>query len=182
MPVPPDVMKLLLLVPMAAFIMYYDVRYRRIPNVLVLSLLIGGLTINISFGGFDGALASVEGFGLAFLPMFLIHLFGAMGAGDVKLFGAVGSVIGVSMVPLTFVVVVMLGAAARYLHDATFGNRLFNTTRRFKNLCRHHARLGDAALRNAKRSETHHSLWRRHHAGQPDRSGPLSGVNPSRSF
>jgi prepilin peptidase CpaA len=42
--------------------------------------------------------------------MFLIHVFGAMGAGDVKLFGAVGSVIGVSMVPLTFVVVVMLGA------------------------------------------------------------------------
>ena len=95
MPVPPDVMKLLLLVPMAAFIMYYDVRYRRIPNVLVLGLLIGGLTINISFGGVHGALASIEGFGLAFLPMLLIHLFGAMGAGDVKLFGAVGSVIGV---------------------------------------------------------------------------------------
>jgi prepilin peptidase CpaA len=111
MPVPPDVMKLLLLVPMAVFIMYYDIRYRRIPNVLVLGLLIGGLTINISFGGFGGALASLEGFALAFLPMFLIHLFGAMGAGDVKLFGAVGSVIGVAMVPLTFVVVVMLGAA-----------------------------------------------------------------------
>src|SRR4029453_1310898 len=111
MPVPPDVMKLMLLVPMAAFIMYYDIRYRRIPNVLVLGLLIGGLTINISFGGFSGAAARLEGFPLAFLPMFLIHLFGAMGAGDVKLFGAVGSVIGVSMVPLTFVVVVMLGAA-----------------------------------------------------------------------
>src|SRR5215216_6330691 len=111
MPVPPDLMKLLLLIPMAAFIMYYDVRYRRIPNVLVLSLLIGGLTINISFGGFSGGLASLEGLGLAFLPMFLIHLFGAMGAGDVKLFGAVGAVIGVSLVPLTFVIVVMLGAA-----------------------------------------------------------------------
>jgi prepilin peptidase CpaA len=110
MPVSPDVMKLLLLIPMAAFIVYYDVRYRRIPNLLVLSLLIGGLTINISFGGFNGALTSLEGFALAFLPMFLIHLFGAMGAGDVKLFGAVGSVIGVSMVPMTFVVVVMLGA------------------------------------------------------------------------
>jgi len=111
MPVAPEVMKLLLLVPMAAFIMYYDVRYRRIPNVLVLSLLIGGLIINISFGGFAGALISIEGLGLAFIPMFLIHLFGAMGAGDVKLFGAVGAVIGVSMVPLTFVIVVMLGAA-----------------------------------------------------------------------
>ncbi len=110
MPVSPDVMKLLLLIPMAMFIIYYDVRYRRIPNLLVLSLLIGGLTINISFGGFNGALTSLEGFALAFLPMFLIHLFGAMGAGDVKLFGAVGSVIGVSMVPMTFVVVVMLGA------------------------------------------------------------------------
>ncbi|MEN3326185.1 MAG: prepilin peptidase CpaA [Acidobacteriota bacterium] len=110
MPVSPDVMKLLLLIPMAVFIVYYDVRYRRIPNMLVLSLLIGGLTINISFGGLNGALTSLEGLALAFLPMFLIHMFGAMGAGDVKLFGAVGSVIGVSMVPMTFVVVVMLGA------------------------------------------------------------------------
>jgi prepilin peptidase CpaA len=103
-------MKLLLLVPMAVFIMYYDVRYRRIPNLLVAGLLIGGLSINISFGGLSGGLASVEGLGLAFLPMFLIHLFGAMGAGDVKLFGAVGAVVGVSLVPLTFVIVVMLGA------------------------------------------------------------------------
>lgn len=110
MPVAPDVMKLLLMVPMATFIMYYDVRYRRIPNVLVAGLLIGGLTINISFGGLHGGIASLQGFGLAFLPMFLIHLFGAMGAGDVKLFGAVGAVIGVSLVPLTFVIVVMLGA------------------------------------------------------------------------
>lgn len=110
MPVSPDVMKLMLLIPMAVFIVYYDVRYRRIPNLLVLGLLIGGLTINISFGGLNGALTSLEGLALAFLPMFLIHLFGAMGAGDVKLFGAVGSVIGVSMVPMTFVVVVMLGA------------------------------------------------------------------------
>src|SRR5258707_8359045 len=111
MPVPPELMKLLLLVPMAAFIMYYDVRYRRIPNVLVLALLIGGLTLNISFGGIGGALTSLEGFALAFLPMLLIHLFGAMGAGDVKLFGAVGAVIGVTMVPFTFVIVVMLGGA-----------------------------------------------------------------------
>jgi len=99
MPVAPEVMKLLLLVPMAVFIMYYDLRYRRIPNILVAGLLIGGLTINISFGGVSGGLASIEGLGLAFLPMFLIHLF-----------GAVGAVVGVSLVPLTFVIVVMLGA------------------------------------------------------------------------
>jgi prepilin peptidase CpaA len=111
MPVSPSIMKLLILGPIAAFVIYYDVRYRRIPNVLVLGTLIGGLTINTSFEGFGGAVSSVQGFAMAFIPMFLIHLFGAMGAGDVKLFGAVGSVVGASMVPVTFVVVVMLGGA-----------------------------------------------------------------------
>lgn len=111
MPTSPEIMKLLLLVPIAAFVVYYDVRYRRIPNVLVLGLLIGGLAINTSFGGFSGAWSSLQGLVIAFIPMFLIHLFGAMGAGDVKLFGAAGAVLGVALVPMTFVVVVMLGGA-----------------------------------------------------------------------
>lgn len=111
MPIAAETMKLILLAPMATFIMYYDVRYRRIPNILVLATLISGLTINTSLAGFNGTVSSLEGFALAFIPMFLIHLFGAMGAGDVKLFGAVGAVLGAAMVPLTFVVVVMLGAA-----------------------------------------------------------------------
>jgi prepilin peptidase CpaA len=111
MPVSQEVIKLLLLAPLAGIVIYYDVRYRRIPNVIVLAMLVAGLAINTSFGGFQGAWVSVEGFGLAFIPMFLMHVFGAMGAGDVKLFGAVGAVLGVGLVPLTFVVVVMLGAA-----------------------------------------------------------------------
>lgn len=104
-------MKILLLAPLTALVIYFDVRYRRIPNVLVLAALVAGLAINTSFGGMHGALASVYGFGLAFLPMLLMHLFGAMGAGDVKLFGAVGAVLGVGLVPVTFVLVVMLGGA-----------------------------------------------------------------------
>lgn len=107
----PEVMKLLVLLPLAAFVTYYDIRYRRIPNMLILAALVAGLAINIGFSGTSGALSSVEGFGLAFVPMLLMHLFGAMGAGDVKLFGAIGAVLGVSMVPLAFVVVVMFGAA-----------------------------------------------------------------------
>ena len=111
MPFSPEAMKLLVLVPLAAFVTYYDLRYRRIPNLLILVALVAGLVINTSFSGMQGALSSVQGFGLAFVPMFLMHLFGAMGAGDVKLFGAIGAVLGVGMVPLAFVVVVMFGAA-----------------------------------------------------------------------
>ena len=103
-------MKLLVLAPLAIFVIYYDVRYRRIPNVLVLATLVAGISINIGFSGWPGMLSSLQGFALAFVPMLLMHIFGALGAGDVKLFGAVGAVLGVSLVPLAFVVVVMLGA------------------------------------------------------------------------
>lgn len=103
-------MKLILLAPLALFVIYYDVKYRRIPNVLVLATLVAGISINSAFSGFHGMLSSLEGFALAFFPMLLMHIFGALGAGDVKLFGAVGAVLGVSLVPLAFVVVVMLGA------------------------------------------------------------------------
>lgn len=111
MAVSQEMMKILVLLPLAILVIYYDVRYRRIPNVLVLSALIAGFAINTAFGGFDGAVGSLLGLGLAFIPMFLMHIFGAMGAGDVKLFGAIGAVVGVSLVPMTFVVVVMLGGA-----------------------------------------------------------------------
>jgi prepilin peptidase CpaA len=110
MPVSLEIMKLLMLVPIAAAVIYFDVRYRRIPNTLVLATLIAGLVLNTSFGGLHGTMASAGGLGLAFAPMFLMHIFGAMGAGDVKLFGAVGALLGVSMVPMTFVMVVMVGA------------------------------------------------------------------------
>ncbi|HEX6624186.1 MAG TPA: A24 family peptidase [Pyrinomonadaceae bacterium] len=98
-----------LLIPLAGLIAYYDVIYRRIPNWLVLITLITGLILNILFGGIDGALASLGGCLLAFVAMLVLHVFGAMGAGDVKLFAAVGSVIGLQYIMPTFVVVLLTG-------------------------------------------------------------------------
>jgi prepilin peptidase CpaA len=98
-----------LLVPLAIIIAYYDVRYRRIPNLLVVTTLAGGLAMNILFGGLQGLYGSVGGCALAFILMFLLHIFGAMGAGDVKLFAAIGAVTGAHMVLPTFLVVVLTG-------------------------------------------------------------------------
>ncbi|MDT5263243.1 MAG: prepilin peptidase CpaA [Acidobacteriota bacterium] len=97
------------LVPLALVITYYDVRYRRIPNTFVLATLATGLILNSIGGGLAGALASLGGCLLAFALMFVLHVFGAMGAGDVKLFAAIGSVVGASLVLPTFFVVVLVG-------------------------------------------------------------------------
>src|SRR5687767_11274043 len=92
------VVTIVLLLPLAIIITYYDVRYRRIPNAFVLATLAGGIAINSIFSGLAGLYGSLGGFALAFVLMFTLHIFGAMGAGDVKLFAAIGAVTGASLV------------------------------------------------------------------------------------
>ncbi len=100
---------ILLLVPLAILIAYYDVRYRRIPNPFVFATFLSGLAINTIFGGITGLTISLGGCALAFVLMFMLHLLGAMGAGDVKLFAAIGAVTGAPLVLPTFVVVILTG-------------------------------------------------------------------------
>jgi prepilin peptidase CpaA len=99
----------IMLIPLTVLITYWDVRYRRIPNELVLVTLIGGLTLNTIFDGPHGLLTSLAGFALGFGLMFFLHAFGTMGAGDVKLFSAIGAVVGVSSVLPTLMVVALTG-------------------------------------------------------------------------
>ena len=116
----------LFLIPLAVLIIYHDVRYRRIPNPFVLATLISGLTLNFALGGWQGGLNSIGGCVLAFIFMFLLHVFGAMGAGDVKLFAAIGSVIGAHLVLPTFVVVVLIGGVLALISVVRSG--VFTTT------------------------------------------------------
>ena len=114
------------LVPLAVIIIYNDVRYRRIPNPYVLATLISGLTLNLALGGLQGGLNSIGGCVLAFILMFILHVFGAMGAGDVKLFAAIGSVIGAQLVLPTFVVVILTGGLLGLI--TTLRSGVFRTT------------------------------------------------------
>jgi len=77
----------------------YDVRYRRIPNWINLLGFLAGVGLNefLTYDGparWSGLVKSLEGFALGFGVYFILYAIRAMGAGDVKLMGAVGAIVG----------------------------------------------------------------------------------------
>ena len=109
MTVPQNIAMALMFFPLALMITYMDIRYRRIPNKLVLVVLLAGLVLNTFFNGLHGLALSLGGFAFAFGLMFFFHVFGTLGAGDVKLFGAIGAISGFSLVLPMLVVVALTG-------------------------------------------------------------------------
>lgn len=88
----------------------YDIRYRRIPNWLSLTLVVLGLVLNLAVPGTPGIAASLIGVGVAALIYFPLYLLRAMGAGDVKLMAAVGAVVGFRNWFFVFFFSVVIGA------------------------------------------------------------------------
>ena len=76
----------------------FDLRERRIPNWLVFLALGAGFLLN-AWQGVEQLLSSVWGFGLVIVIFLLPFAMGIMGAGDVKLLGAVGALLGAAWVP-----------------------------------------------------------------------------------
>jgi prepilin peptidase CpaA len=86
-----------------------DLYTRRVPNALTLGVTSLGLTLaTLHVGGatFGGALA---GFALGFALMLPGHLAGATGAGDVKLFAALGTLLGPSGIGWAFLYTAIAG-------------------------------------------------------------------------
>lgn len=71
---------------------YTDLRHRKIPNWLSLAGLGGGLLGHMWTGGFAALGRSLMGAGLGFGVMLLLYVCKAVGAGDVKLFAAIGAI------------------------------------------------------------------------------------------
>lgn len=123
---------LALLVVVAAI---YDWRYRRITNWLTLSGVLLGIGLNWWVGsavgpeaGF-GPLRSLKGLGLAFLIYFPLYLLRGMGAGDVKLMGAVGALAGAANWFGIFILTNILGglvAVVLLLFKGRFGKTMRN--------------------------------------------------------
>jgi prepilin peptidase CpaA len=97
----------LLIVALAAAV--YDVRYRRIPNWVSVGGIALGLLANTLTHGISGLLFSLGGFALGFGLYFVLYVIHAMGAGDVKLMGAIGALVGWKNWVAVFVIAAILG-------------------------------------------------------------------------
>ncbi|MFE5317377.1 prepilin peptidase [Paenibacillus sp. NPDC056579] len=75
-----------------------DIWRRRIPNALTLTGWLAGLGLHAVYSGGSGVLHAVIGTAIGFIPMLLLYLIKAVGAGDVKLFAAIGALTGGEMV------------------------------------------------------------------------------------
>ncbi|MEI6068798.1 MAG: A24 family peptidase [Methylococcaceae bacterium] len=76
----------------------YDATIKKIPNWISLVILVSGLSWNYFFAEGLGLRDSGAGFLAGFLLMLFGYIFASMGAGDVKLMAAIGSVVGFNSV------------------------------------------------------------------------------------
>ena len=80
-----------MLVGIAAF---YDVRFRRIPNWLVLAGIVTGFVWNAISTGVPGLAVAAAGLGLGFVLYMPLYVIRGRRAGDVKLLAAAGAIAG----------------------------------------------------------------------------------------
>jgi len=99
----------------------FDLRERRIPNWLTFPFMAAGVAYHAAVNGLPGALVSVQGLALGIALLILFYAAGGMGAGDVKLLGAVGSILGPAHLLFAFVYSALVGgiyaAVVLYRHS-----------------------------------------------------------------
>lgn len=97
----------------AAFIT--DLKSMRIPNWITVSGLLAGMLAQVLMNGWDGLLKAGLGAAAGFSVLLIMHLIGAVGAGDVKLFAGIGAWTGILFTLQVVMYSVLFGALIGWL-------------------------------------------------------------------
>jgi prepilin peptidase CpaA len=105
----------------------YDLRSRRIPNLITLPAIAFGLLLHLGLGGWG--------------QMLIFYVAGGMGAGDVKLMAAMGCLFGLSMVGWLLIMTSLAGGVMA-LSMAIYRGRLSSTLGNVASIVVHHGTKG----------------------------------------
>lgn len=119
----------------------WDLRQRRVPNVLTCSSLVFGLALHGFVSGAAGAASAAYAAGIAGSIFLLLYLAGGLGAGDVKLMAAVTSIGGLGALHPIFEATVISGAVIA-VAVAIYHRQLRRTLKNAFVLADHHWRGG----------------------------------------
>jgi prepilin peptidase CpaA len=86
-----------------------DLRTRRVPNAVTLSIATVGMAIAASGVGRVSVAAAIGGAVVGVLLLMPGHIFGGTGAGDVKLLGALGTLLGPAATLTAFLATAVTG-------------------------------------------------------------------------
>jgi prepilin peptidase CpaA len=92
-----------------------DLRTRRIPNGATFGLALVGVALSLSGLSGHTPWAAIAGLAVGFLLMLPGHLFGATGAGDVKLFAAMGTLLGPAAIVSAFLYTAIAGGILAFV-------------------------------------------------------------------
>ena len=114
-----------------------DVRTRRVPNVLTMGTASAGLLLAMAGLGAVGIGQALGGLTLGLALLMPAHIFGATGAGDVKLLAAFGAFLGPADVFDAFLRAALMGGAMALgvalwrgrLRETLYGTAMLVTTR-----------------------------------------------------
>jgi prepilin peptidase CpaA len=137
---------LLIALALAIAAAVFDVREHRIPNWLtypgiVLGLVLRGLLLRGGLFGLKGLGSAVAGLLLAGGVMLLFYVVRAMGAGDVKLMAAVGSLVGPEHAVVVLLATAICGGVMGIVY-AIYRGRMGATIRNLGSVLWFHARSG----------------------------------------
>ncbi len=114
-----------------------DIRERRVPNVLTMGLASVGLLLAMAGAGTVTLGGALGGLALGLALLLPAHIFGATGAGDVKLLAAFGALLGPAGVVDAFLRAAILGGVMALavavwrgrLRETLYGTAMLVTTR-----------------------------------------------------
>ena len=107
-------MELVLAIPLSTIVILaaiQDLRVHKIPNVLTYPTIGLALLYHSVANGLDGFIMSAVGLALGIGLLIVPYAMGGMGAGDAKLMGAVGAVVGPRGVFIAFLLTAIIGGA-----------------------------------------------------------------------